>query len=80
MTGHSVWKSVAASVAVGVVVAVHDGGAVANADVGAGTRPLGCVPAMSTLQVIPPFPGLFLPLPSIRGVAEFDDLSAAPAG
>lgn len=80
MRGHSVWKSVAAMVAVGVVVAVHDGGAVANADVGAGTRPLGCVPAMSTLQVIPPLPGLFLPLPSIRGVAEFEDLSAAPAG
>ncbi|MFD6355606.1 hypothetical protein [Nocardia tengchongensis] len=35
---------------------------------------------MSTLQVIPPLPGLFLPLPSIRGVAEFDDLPAAPAG
>ncbi|WP_245568693.1 hypothetical protein [Nocardia concava] len=69
------WRTAAAAVAAGLV-AVPGGGTVANAE----SRPLGCVPAISTLQVIPPLPGLFLPLPSIRGVSEFDDLPAAPAG
>lgn len=76
MKWDSVWRSAAA---VGAVLAIHGGGAPANADPGAGTRPLGCVPAISTLQILPPLPGLFLPLPSIRGVSEFDDLPAAPA-
>ncbi|GAC58581.1 hypothetical protein GOHSU_43_00250 [Gordonia hirsuta DSM 44140 = NBRC 16056] len=42
--------------------------------------PLACVPMLSTFQVVLPLPGLFLPLPSIRGVSEFRDLPAAPHG
>jgi len=41
-------------------------------------RPRSCVPRIGTNQVILPLPGLFLPLPSIKGLAEFDDLPAAP--
>ncbi|MRH87935.1 hypothetical protein GFY24_10835 [Nocardia sp. SYP-A9097] len=44
-----------------------------------GSQPLGCVPAIGSPQLIPPLPGLFLPLPSVRGVSEFDDLATAPA-
>lgn len=43
-------------------------------------RPRSCVPRIGTNQIILPLPGLFLPLPSIRGLSEFDDLEAAPAG
>ena len=43
-------------------------------------RPLGCVPRIGTNQIIVPLPGLLLPLPSIRGLSEFDDLPAAPPG
>ncbi|MBD0022166.1 hypothetical protein GII33_21610 [Gordonia pseudamarae] len=42
-----------------------------------GTRPLSCVPLLSTFQVVLPLPGLFLPLPSIKGLSEFKDLPAA---
>ncbi|WP_405495394.1 hypothetical protein [Nocardia sp. NBC_00511] len=52
----------------------------AIAEPDAQSRPLGCVPEIGTLQLIPPLPGLFLPLPSIKGPSEFDDLPAAPAG
>lgn len=44
------------------------------------SQPLSCVPLLSTFQVVLPLPGLFLPLPSIRGVSEFADLPAAPHG
>ncbi len=76
VTWYSVWRSAAV---IGAVMAIQGGGVVANADPGAGTRPLGCVPAISTLQVLPPLPGLLLPLPSIKGVSEFNELPAAPA-
>lgn len=46
----------------------------------AATQPLSCVPLLSTFQVVLPLPGLFLPLPSIRGVSEFNGLLAAPRG
>lgn len=42
-------------------------------------RPRSCVPQIGTNQIILPLPGLFLPLPSIRGLSEFDDLPAAPS-
>lgn len=51
----------------------------AGADVASGTEPLSCVPAVGTPQVVLPLPGLFLPLPSIKGVSEFGDLPLAPA-
>ena len=41
-------------------------------------RPRECVPRIGTNQIILPLPGLFLPLPSIKGLSEFDDLPAAP--
>lgn len=44
------------------------------------SQPLDCVPLLSTFQVVLPLPGLFLPLPSVRGVAEFNDLAPAPRG
>lgn len=40
-------------------------------------RPRSCVPRIGTNQIILPLPGLFLPLPSIKGLSEFDDLPAA---
>lgn len=40
-------------------------------------QPRDCVPRLGTNQVILPLPGLFLPLPSIKGYSEFDDLEAA---
>ncbi|MGB3707668.1 hypothetical protein [Gordonia sp. (in: high G+C Gram-positive bacteria)] len=40
--------------------------------------PLGCVPFISTFQLVPPLPGLFTPLPSIKGPSEFDGLPPAP--
>lgn len=43
-------------------------------------RPRECVPRIGTNQVILPLPGLFLPLPSVKGLAEFDDLAPAPTG
>ncbi len=43
-------------------------------------RPRSCVPRIGTNQIILPLPGLFLPLPSIKGLSEFDDLDAAPDG
>lgn len=42
-------------------------------------RPRACVPRIGTNQIIVPLPGLFLPLPSIRGLSEFEDLPAAAA-
>ncbi len=42
-------------------------------------QPLSCVPKIGTSQIILPLPGLWLPLPSIKGLSEFDDLPAAPA-
>ncbi len=42
-------------------------------------QPRSCVPRIGTNQIILPLPGLFLPLPSIKGLSEFDDLPAAPA-
>lgn len=44
------------------------------------SQPLDCVPLLSTFQVVLPLPGLFLPLPSVRGVSEFRDLAPAPRG
>ncbi|MEZ5323315.1 MAG: hypothetical protein R2698_14815 [Microthrixaceae bacterium] len=43
-------------------------------------RPLDCVPRIGTNQIVVPLPGLFLPLPSIKGLSEFDDLTPAPEG
>lgn len=43
-------------------------------------RPRSCVPRIGTNQIIVPLPGLLLPLPSIKGLSEFDDLDAAPSG
>lgn len=42
-------------------------------------QPRSCVPRIGTSQIILPLPGLWLPLPSIKGISEFDDLAAAPA-
>ena len=42
-------------------------------------QPRLCVPRVGTNQVILPLPGVFLPLPSIKGLSEFDDLEPAPA-
>lgn len=63
--------------------------AVALAVVGAGCappdsvlgpdRPRTCVPRIGTNQIVLPLPGLFLPLPSIKGLSEFEDLPAAPS-
>lgn len=35
---------------------------------------------VSTFQLIPPLPGLFTPLPSVKGTSEFNDLPPAPRG
>lgn len=43
-------------------------------------RPRSCVPRIGTNQIVVPLPGLLLPLPSIKGLSEFDDLQAAPVG
>ncbi|NLE80360.1 MAG: hypothetical protein GX610_12395 [Rhodococcus sp.] len=44
------------------------------------SRPLDCVPVIGTNQLIPPLPGLVTPLPSVKGISEFEDLAPAPAG
>ncbi|MFB8001434.1 hypothetical protein [Nocardia sp. NPDC056000] len=76
MTGRCA-RGTSALIAAVCVAVIGPGTGVAAAD--SDSRPLGCVPAIGTLQILPPLPGLFLPLPSIRGVSEFDDLPAAPA-
>ncbi|MEI2700544.1 MAG: hypothetical protein V9E94_20230 [Microthrixaceae bacterium] len=43
-------------------------------------QPRSCVPRIGTNQIIMPLPGLFLPLPSIKGLSEFDELAPAPEG
>lgn len=43
-------------------------------------QPRACVPRIGTNQIVLPLPGLFLPLPSIKGLSEFDDLAPAPEG
>ncbi len=43
-------------------------------------QPRSCVPRIGTNQIILPLPGLFLPLPSIEGLSEFDDLPRSPEG
>ncbi|WP_327142042.1 hypothetical protein [Nocardia sp. NBC_01327] len=61
------------------VAGIHGGIDSAPAAANPVGQPLSCVPAIGTSQLIPPLPGLFLPLPSIRGMSEFDDLAPAPA-
>ncbi|MEU0540556.1 hypothetical protein ABZ319_11840 [Nocardia sp. NPDC005978] len=73
MMGHSVRTSLL--IAVACAAAGVSGVPAASAD-----EPLSCVPAIGTLQILPPLPGLFLPLPTPGGLAEFDTLALAPAG
>lgn len=66
-------------VAVALAVVVAAGCVPPDSVLGDG-RPRACVPAIGTNQIILPLPGLFLPLPSIKGLAEFDDLEPARPG
>lgn len=50
------------------------------ADPLAGTGPKDCVPYIGTNQIVLPLPGLFLPLPDLRGEVAFTDLPPAAEG
>lgn len=69
------------------MVVLSSANTIAAADVGPGagssagdSHPLDCVPAIGTNQIVVPLPGLLLPLPSIKGLSEFEDLPSAPSG
>ncbi|GAB04620.1 hypothetical protein M2359_000078 [Gordonia amarae] len=69
-----------AGLASAMAVAIAGAGVPAHAAPGSSaptSQPLSCVPLLSTFQVVLPLPGLFLPLPSIKGLSEFRDLPAA---
>ncbi len=76
------WRSLRSVVGSVVVMAATVAGVGAGTApvTAAPTQPLSCVPLLSTFQVVLPLPGLFLPLPSVRGLSEFNDLPAAPRG
>ncbi|MGV9414798.1 hypothetical protein ACWDOP_33265 [Nocardia sp. NPDC003693] len=69
--GHSVRTSL-------LIVAACAATGVAGVPPAAADAPLDCVPAIGTLQILPPLPGLFLPLPTPGGLAQFDTLALAP--
>lgn len=64
---------------VAVLLAMVLGGCVPPDSSLGSERPRSCVPRIGTNQIVLPLPGLFLPLPSIRGLSEFEDLDPAPS-